>query len=196
MPDNYDLETNRDLDSLLDEALSSYTAAEPDPSMRARIMAHAAEAAPGRKRLWLLAPAAACAAALVITFLLHPWTLHLRTPALGPEFSPATSTASAPAPPAPAKAVLPPITHSHPALAAYRTSRRQRPTMMRRASFPSPTPLTAQETILLKFATEHPDQARQVLAAPSTRPIENPPLAIASIHIAPLSETQQTQQRQ
>jgi hypothetical protein len=68
--------------------------------------------------------------------------------------------------------------------------------MMRRASFPSPTPLTAQETILLKFATEHPDQARQVLAAPSTRPIENPPLAIASIHIAPLSETQQTQQRQ
>jgi hypothetical protein len=68
--------------------------------------------------------------------------------------------------------------------------------MMRRASFPSPTPLTAQETILLKFAMEHPDQARQVLTAPATRPIENAPLSIAPIHIAALSETQQTQQWQ
>jgi hypothetical protein len=40
---------------------------------------------------------------------------------------------------------------------------------------------------------EHPDQARQVLAAPASRPIENAPLAIASIHIAALSESQQTQ---
>jgi hypothetical protein len=187
---------NRDLDALVDEALSSYTAAEPDPSLRARIMAHASEAAPSQKRLWLFAPAPACAAALVIVFLLHPWTLHLRTPAPRPEFSPAASTASAPAPPAPVKAVLPPITHPHPALASHRTSRRQRPTMMRRASFPSPTPLTAQETMLLKFAMEHPDQARQVLTTFATRPIENAPLSIAPIHIAALSETQQTQQWQ
>ena len=52
---------NRDLDALVDEALSSYTAAEPNPSLRTRIIAHAAEAASGQKRLWLLAPAAACA---------------------------------------------------------------------------------------------------------------------------------------
>jgi hypothetical protein len=43
---------------------------------------------------------------------------------------------------------------------------------------------------------EHPDQARQVLAVPASRPIENAPLSIASIHIAALSEIQQTQQRQ
>ena len=73
---------NRDLDALVDEALSSYTAAEPDPSLRTRIIAHAAEAAPAQKRLWLFAPAAACAAALVIAFLLHP-----STPATHPELS-------------------------------------------------------------------------------------------------------------
>ena len=72
---------NRDLDAMVDEALSSYTAAEPNPSLRTRIIAHAAEAAPGQKRLWLLAPAAACAAALVIVFLCilrHPH--HIPSP--------------------------------------------------------------------------------------------------------------------
>jgi hypothetical protein len=179
---------NRDLDALVDEALSSYTAAEPDPSLRTRIIAYAAEAAPVQKRLWLLAPAAACAAALAIAFLLHS-----PTPAPHPVPSPATSTASAPAPPAPMRAATPPITRPHPALAAHRTHRRERPALMRNVSFPSPTPLTAQENLLLKFAMEHPDQARQVLAAPASPPIENAPLAIASIHIAALSETQQTQ---
>jgi hypothetical protein len=179
------MENNRELDELLDRALASYTDAEPDPSLRARIMAHAAEGAPSPKRMWLFAPAAACAAALVIVLFLHSWT-----PAPHPEPSPAASTASAPAPP---KTVLPPITHPHPALAAHRTRRSERAALMRNASFPSPTPLTAQENILLKFATEHPDQARQVLAAPAAEPIENAPLAIASIRIAALSETQQTQ---
>jgi hypothetical protein len=196
MPDNYDLETNRDLDSLLDEALSSYTAAERDPSMRARIMAHAAEAAPGRKRLWLLAPAAACAAALVITFLLHPASHAPATHAPSPEPSTATSTTAAPQSPTPVSATPQQTIHPRPTLASRRTRRSKPPALIHQSSFPSPTPLTAQEKILLQFATEHPDQARQVLAAPSTRPIENPPLAIASIHIAPLSETQQTQQRQ
>lgn len=189
MHDNRDPD-NHDLDALLDEALSSYTAAEPDPLLRTRIMAHAAEAAPRPKRLWLLAPAAACAAALGIVTLLHPAMLHLRSAAPHPEPSTATSTASAPAPaPAPVRAVPQQTTHPHPALAAHRTRLSEPPAVIRNASFPSPTPLTAQEIILLKFATEHPDQARQVLRAPATRPIENAALEIAPIHIPALSET-------
>jgi hypothetical protein len=179
---------NRDLDALVDEALSSYTTAEPDPSLRARIMTRVAEDAPSQKRLWLFAPAAACAAALVIVFLLH----H-STPAPHPSPSPATSAASAHAPHTPVRVVPQQAIHPHPALAAHRTRRRERPALLRNDSFPSPTPLTAQESLLLKFAMEHPDQARQVLAAPASRPIENAPLAIASIHIAALSESQQTQ---
>jgi hypothetical protein len=187
MRDNRDLDA-LDLDALIDEALSSYTTAEPDPSLCARIMTRAAEDAPSQKRLWLFAPAAACAAALVIVFLLHP-----SRPAPHPSPSPATSTASAHAPHAPVRAMPQQSIHPPPALAAHRTRRRERPALLRNDSFPSPTPLTAQESLLLKFAMEHPDQARQVLAAPASRPIETAPLAIASIHIAALSESQQTQ---
>ena len=193
MPDKYALghDDNRDLDALVDEALASYTAAEPDPSLRARIMANAAEARPRPKRLWLLAPAAACAAALAIAFLYHPAAPAPRTE------PPATaSTASTPESPAPVSSVPRQTTHPHPALAAHRSRRGERPALLRDASFPSPTPLTAQESIVLKFAMEHPAQARQVLTAPAAQPIESAPLSIAPIHIAALSETQQTQQRQ
>jgi hypothetical protein len=179
---------NRDLDAVLDEALSSYTAAAPDPSLRARIMAHVAEAAPRPNRLWWLAPAAACAAALVIAFLLHP-----AAPTPRPEPSTATSAASAPESPAPRKVMPHQTMHPHAALAAHRTRRSEPPTLIRSASFPTPTPLTAQENILMKFATEHPDQARSVLAAAATKPIENATLDIAPIHIAALSETQEPQ---
>jgi hypothetical protein len=186
---------NRHLDALIDEALASYTAAEPDPALRARIMANAAEAAPRPKRLpkrlWLLAPAAAAAAALAIAFLQHP-----AAPAPRPEPPATASTASAPESPAPVSSVPRQTTHPHPALAAHRSRRGERPVLLRDASFPSPTPLTAQENIVLKFAREHPAQARQVLTAPAARPIENAPLSIAPIHIAALSETQQTQQWQ
>jgi hypothetical protein len=192
MPDRFDLDRydNRDLDALVDEALASYTAAEPDPSLRARIMANAAEARPRPQRLWLLAPAAACAAALAIAFLYH-------AVAPAPPAPPASaSTVSTPESPAPVSSVPRQTTHPHPALAAHRSSRGERPALLRDASFPSPTPLTAQENIVLKFVMEHPAQARQVLTAPAARPIENAPLSIAPIHIAALSETQQTQQRQ
>ena len=68
MPD----ERKNELDTLLDQALASYVDQEPDPALRTRILARAAEAEPSSKRLWLLAPAAACAAAILIALLLHP----------------------------------------------------------------------------------------------------------------------------
>jgi hypothetical protein len=185
------MDDNRDLDALVDEALASYTAAEPDPSLRARIMANAAAAGPRPKRLWLLAPATACAAALAIAFLYHP-----AAPAPRPEPPATASTASVHESPVPVSSLPRQTTHPHPALAAHRSRRSERPALLRDASFPSPTLLTAQENILLKFAMEHPAQARQVLTAPAARPIENAPLSIAPIHIAALSEIQQTQQWQ
>ncbi len=180
---------DREFDELLDRALASYVDQEPDPSLRARIMANAAEATPRPKRLWLLAPAAACAAALAIALLYHP-----AAPAPHPEPPATASTISVPRSPAPASSVPRQTTHPHPALVAHRSRRGERPALLRDASFPSPAPLTAQENIVLKFAMEHPAQARQVLTAPAARPIENAPLSIAPIHIAALSETQQTQQ--
>src|SRR5882757_2245349 len=147
------MQDNHDLDALLDEALSSYTAAEPDPSLRARIMAQAAEAAPNPKHLWWFASAAACVAALAIAFLQHPAAHAPR-----PQHSSATSIASAPES-SPMRAVPQPITRPHPPLTAQRTRRSTGPTLIRDASFPSSTPLTPQESILLKFAMAHPEQA-------------------------------------
>ena len=176
---------NRDLDALVDEALASYTAAEPDPALRARIMAYAAEVRPRPKRLWLLAPAAICAAALAIAFLYHP---AAPAPRPGP---PATaSTASAPESPAPVSSLPPQTTHPHPALAAHRSRGSERPALLRNASFPSPTPLTAQETILLRFAQQHPEQAREVLSPPPSGPLQTDPVIIAPIQIADLSGSQ------
>ena len=45
---------------------------EPDPSMRARIMARIDAATPPLGRMWLLGSVAACLAALLLAFLLHP----------------------------------------------------------------------------------------------------------------------------
>jgi hypothetical protein len=187
MPDEH----KNELDRLLDQALASYVDQEPDPTLRTRILARVAEAEPSPKRLWLLAPAAACAAAILIALLYHP-----ASPAPLPQPTATASTASAPESPVPVSSVPRQTTHTHPALAAHHSRRSEQPALLRDASFPSPTPLTAQENIVLKFAMEHPAQARQVLTAPAARPIENAPLSIAPIHIAALSETQQTQQRQ
>jgi hypothetical protein len=193
MPDRYALghSDDRDLDQQIDRALASYADQEPDPALRTRILARTAEAAPRPRRLWLLASAAACAAALAIAFLQHP-----ATPAPRPEPPATASTASAPESPSPVSSVPRQTSHPRPALAARRSHRGERPALLREASFPSPAPLTAEENIVLKFAMEHPAQARQVLTAPAARPIENAPLSIAPIHIAALSETQQTQQWQ
>jgi hypothetical protein len=182
---------DRELYELLDRALASYVDQEPEPSLRARIYARTIETAAPPMHRWLLGTAAACAATLLVAFLLHPAT-HSSIPEL-PASSVHTSSASTPESPAsitsPRQLVRP-----RAVLTAHR--RNERPALARSASFPSPSPLTAEESILLNFAAKHPEQARQILAAPSTGPIENAPLAIAPIHIAALSETQQTQQWQ
>jgi hypothetical protein len=178
-----------ELDELLDRALPSYVDQEPEPSLRARIYARTIETAPRPMRRWLLGTATACAAALLVAFLLHPAT-HSSLPELPPS-SVHTSSASAPDSHTAAATPSRQMVRPRAVLTAHR--RNERPALARSATFPSPSPLTAEESILLNFAATHPEQARQILAAPSTGPIENAPLAIAPIHIAALSETQQTQ---
>jgi hypothetical protein len=184
---------DRDLDAQLDRALASYADEEPDPALRTRILARAAEATPRPKRFWLLAPAATCAAAVLIALLLHPPT---RSPRLAPAAQPAIASApelTAPAPAAPRQTV-----HPHAVLAARPTRRSARSAIPRTGSFPSPSPLTAEESILLNFAASHPEQARQVLtsAAADRAPLDTKPLSIEPIHIAALSEPEETQHLQ
>lgn len=170
---------DRDLDNILDEALTTYSHAEPDPSLRARIIAHAETHRP-RHILW---PAAvACtAAALLIAFLLP------RTAPVPQRVPVAPSTI--------ASAVLPKIPtpvpektqHRYIRAARHRAPRPAR-TIARSDVFPSPTPLTAQEITLLQFVSEHPEQARQALATRAAGLVETVPVVIKPIRIAALSE--------
>jgi hypothetical protein len=189
MPDEH----KNELDTLLDQALASYVDQEPDPALRTRILARAAEAEPSPKRLWLLAPAAICAAAFLIVLLLHP---AMRSPRPVPAAEPAIASVSqspAAVPATPRQMIRPPAV-----LTARRTRRSEHAAPARTSSFPSPSPLTAEESILLNFAASHPEQARQVLtsAAVNRAPPDTKPLSIEPIHIAALSEPQETQHLQ
>ena len=180
------MHVDRDLDAILDQALASYTHAEPDPGLRARIVARAEEtpARPWRSIVWPAAIALS-AAALLVGFMLHP-----TSPLPKPE-SPAAPIASAPPP-----AIVTPrsTTSVHRDNAKFTRHRNfgTVPSIGRRRTFPSPTPLTAEEKALLRLATEHPQQARQALA-PAPEVIESAPLTVEPIRIAALSEPQSPQ---
>jgi hypothetical protein len=186
MPDEH----KNELDTLLDQALASYVDQEPDPALRTRILSRAAEAEPSPKRLWLFAPAATCAAAILIALLLHP---PARSPRPQPAAKPAIASVSQS--PAPVAATPRQMVPPRAVLTARRTRRSERPAIARSKFFPTPSPLTAEEKILLQFATEHPEQARQVLTstAQDRAPLDTKPLSIAPVHIAALSDPQETQ---
>lgn len=175
---------DRDLDQQIDRSLASYADQEPDPALRTRILARAADATPRSKRLWLFAPAAACAAAVLLAVLLHP-PAHSPRPVVPTAEQAIASTIelTAPAAAAPRQTVRP-----HAVLAARPTRRSTRPAIPRTTPFPSPSPLTAEESILLNFVSTHPEQARQVLKITATdrAPLDTRPLSIAPIRIAAL----------
>jgi hypothetical protein len=176
-------------DSILDQALAAYTSAEPDPSLRARIMARAAATAPRPRRVLWPAAAALSAATLLVAFLLHP------TSPTPKQEQPAAPIASAP-PPAIATSPSINAVPRHNAKFTRHSEPRALPAIARNRTFPSPTPLTAEENDMLRLAFEHPQQARQALAAAAPGLIENAPLSINPIRIAALSEPQSPQSMQ
>jgi hypothetical protein len=175
-----------ELDALLNEALGSYADVEPDALLRARISQRVAEASPARPwRLWTLAGSMVCATVVVFALLLHS-TAHapVSPSSIGP------SIANAPESVAPVTATARQIAPPHAVLAARRTHRSERRALPRSNSFPGSAPLTAEEVILLRFAQENPEQARQVLTslAKDDAPLETKPLSMEPIHIAALSD--------
>ncbi|MGB9415103.1 MAG: hypothetical protein WCB58_02230 [Acidobacteriaceae bacterium] len=184
MPDRHPLDhcDDRELDKLLDSALASYVDQEPDASLRTRILACAAEVAPRPRRLWLLAPAGTCAAAILLALLLHPAS---RAP------EDRSSKASAPPPAASAAKLdrtLIGSAHPHLIAATRHSDNRRKPTPRRRSL--ASAPLTEEEATLLRFAQQHPEQAREVLSPPPSGPIHIDPVVITPIQIAALSASQ------
>jgi hypothetical protein len=182
MPDEHKSE----LDKLLDQALASYVDQEPDPALRTRILARATEAEPSPKRLWLLAPAAACAATILIALLLYPANRAPKNRAVQDR---AAATAP-PQPPAASAKVDHSLTrsaHPHVVAAIRHTYNRRKPIPPRRSISLASAPLTEEETILLRFAQQHPEQAREVLGPPPSGALQTDPVIIAPIQIADLA---------
>ena len=174
---------DRELDELLDHALASYMDAEPDPSLRARIRARTAEPPP-RRIAWFTA--AACAAALLLAFLLHP-----ANPAIeGRAVKAPAMTTPPPSPPAASAKLDSALTHvarPHVVAATRQSQNRRKPASPRRSISIASAPLTREETTLLRFAQQHPEQAREVLSPPPSGPLQTDPVIIAPIQIADLS---------
>jgi hypothetical protein len=193
MPDKYavDHSDKRDLDELLDRALASYVDQEPDPSLRTRVFARINEAAPPLRRMWPFGwlAAAACTAAVLFAFLLHPADRTVPNQAAN---APAIASAPPQTPAASAK-LDHTLTHSaHPRIvAASRRGYNNRKAAPYRPSISlGSAPLTEEEMILLRFAQQNPEQARQVLSPPPSGPLHTDPLVIAPIQIADLSGSQ------
>jgi hypothetical protein len=196
MPDRHalDHDDDRELDELLDSALANYVDQEPDASLRTRVFARMNEVVSPRRRMWRIGSlaAAACAAALLLAFLLHPANRIPRDRTLEGHAANALPAAAAP-PPAVSANLNDAFTHSatrHIVVATRHRYYRTKLTPARGSNSLAPAPLTEEEMVLLRFAEQHPEQAREVLSPPSSGPIHTDPLVIAPIQIADLSASQ------
>ena len=168
------------LDQLLDASLARYSQVEPRPGLEERLLA-GVRAEPSRP-LWLRwawLPATAGAVALIVVGALV--LSERRTPVPAPRVA---RTAEAPTAVAPSFAAKETV----PVAPAKTTPRATRPAttslaaLPRRQEFPSPSPLSEQEQLLLRYVQQTPKE--EVLTAASRDPLE--PLAIEPLVIPPL----------
>ncbi len=203
MPDG--LKPDRDFDELLDSALSTYADPGPESGLEdrilARITASAVVARANAPRRWLVWAFAIPAAACLLVALILPGVKTMHAPAgrvsSGQVSSgPASSRQVAPVPAQPS-----PVTarsFESPALPSARSMREPRgpadqaalrpaprPSRLPKLDvFPAPQPLSPEEEILARFATQA-SPAERALFLDAQRQAETP-LPIAAIHIPPL----------
>jgi hypothetical protein len=160
-----------DLDRLIDGALSDYSSAEPLAGLEERVLNRVRAAEAARRRRWLWALAAPALAAILIAILARP------------QPAPVARVAPPPARVETAAPSLPPLTP--PAVVRQVASRPaakiQRPpsprALPKKDLFPTPSPLTSEERLLMAMAESHPHELL-------IRPVEE--IEIKPIQIAPL----------
>jgi len=161
-----------DLDKLIDGALAGYSSAEPLAGLEDRVLGRvrAVEAARKRRRLWAAAIPALAAIVLIAFF--------ARKPQQPVPVSKATIT---PAPAESAQTLPPPSTVRPQAIRQAVKIRKPAPPreLPKRPMFPTPSPLTEEERLLMAFAESHPE----ALPAPLPSEIEIKPIQIAPLDI-------------
>jgi hypothetical protein len=155
------------LESLLDNALASYSMQEPRPGLDRRVLHRIHSAAAPRlvfpRWTWAI-PAAAC----LLWAGIH-WTRPVATPGRAPVTHMAAARETTPAKPA-----TPPIVERP----------RERKSLPRLPQFPAPAPVTNEERALLAFVTRAPRQAQEALLDARQQSVE--PIRIEEIKIQPL----------
>ncbi len=176
--------TDRELDQLIDTALPSYSAAEPQSGFEQRILTNALAEYPRRRRFawaWALAlPAAACL--LVFLFFSGRHNSHQRkleatattVPAItapSPRETPATDSI-----PSPRKRSIPHKLSAQPSTI--------RETLPMQDVFPSPSPLTAEERAAIALVRDPAPMPQQTDTAVR---VEINPIHIAELQIKPIA---------
>jgi hypothetical protein len=163
-------EKDKQLDDLLESLLSTYSAEEPLPGMETRILASVRDAAAEKRSRfwnlrWLWAGAAGVAVAAVIMFILFSRPAPRPQPQVVREVVPASPRISPPAKAA-VRAVAAPRRPIH--------NRNQGPrelaVALRPSVFPTPSPLSEQEALLLRYLATTPREELIAQSRPDAGP--------------------------
>ncbi|MDD5542949.1 MAG: hypothetical protein PHX83_07210 [Acidobacteriia bacterium] len=178
-------ERERIADGLIDEGLAHHSPVEPRPGLERRILANLAGQKPAwtwPRWAWAAASVALISAAVLFAFFIHRPQIpqHSTQAALEKPASPVTPLEP---PMAPQKKTIPPGRSIR--VRALQNIVNKPSFQPRLAQFPSPTPLSEQEQLLVQFLNQHHDAAVE-FAKIQNQPMED--LKIEDIKIEPLSE--------
>jgi hypothetical protein len=173
-----------ELDTILDQAIQSYSAVEPSPDLAGRILQQAQQVpAPRRNRLGLtLAFAVPLAAALGLAFVLAgQWALP----------KPPAAVASLPSTPDIAAYTHSQLTETLAAAPREPVPRGTYARKIRTARSTArslPAPYTKEELALLAFVEQHPKEAAEIAKAQEKEALAPPqPITISHLEIKPLT---------
>lgn len=167
------------VDELLAASLAHYGSEEPRPGLEARILANVRareRASRGRAWAWGLAASA--------TLLILVLVLHIREHLPRPALIPPPAAANHPQPSPTAAGTKPPELRASP-----RKTRIARVAQPWPDQFPSPTPITEEEKLLVAYVRETPKSALSSAAKEQTaEEVEIPDLTVAALKIQELAQ--------
>jgi len=177
--------SDRELDQLIDAALTSYSATKAQPGLEQRILANALTESPRRSRFawaWALAvPTAACL--LLFLFFAGRHNSHRNTLEATATTDPETAvtsprqTSAMDSFPSPQKRSIPGTVSAKPLIV--------RQTLPREEVFPSPSPLTAEERAAIALVRDPAPMLQQTDVAAR---VEITPIHIAELQIKPIAQ--------
>lgn len=157
-----------DIDRIIDDALASYSGAEPRAGLERRVTRNIEAAGRGLRWAWSWVAAATAAAVLAMAVVV-----------IWPESAPPRPTAFAMRiPRAELRSLAPVAVTKAPAPRRVRTAPRRPDAVPKQNMFPSPVPLSRDERVVLASVSKYPDSLPNL----SSEPIQIKPITIAPLN--------------